>query len=137
MHLKKYILAGLVSLIFVLSVETVWAVIPGGGGSGTGGPAPQSGNEIKGESIQELGAVLGRIINTLLGIIGGITIILIVWGGIRYIFASGDEKATLTAKHLIEYAVLGLVIVLLAVFIVNFLGNLLGAGNLNVIKIGQ
>lgn len=81
--------------------------------------------------------MLGRLINFLLGIVGGITIILIIWGGIRYIFASGDEKATLTAKHMIEYALLGLVIVLLAVFIVNFLGGLLGAGNLNVIKIGQ
>lgn len=113
-----------------MSVETAFAALPNEGGSG-GSSLP------KDPSIQDLAAVLGRLINFLLGIVGAITIILIIWGGMRYIFASGDEKATLTAKHQIEYAILGLIIVLLAVFIVNFLGSLLGAGNLAIIKIGE
>lgn len=137
MKLKKFVLVGLLTLVFLLSYETVLAVIHGGGSGGSGGPSPQPNDGIKGESIQELAAVLGRLINFLLGIVGAITIILIIWGGMRYIFASGDEKATLTAKHMIEYALLGLVIVLLSVFIVNFVGSLLGAGNLSVIKISQ
>lgn len=131
MKLKLLTLVGLITLISLISVETAFAVVHDGGSSG-GDPGLS-----KDPSIQDLAAVLGRLINFLLGIIGGITIILIIWGGIRYIFASGDEKATLTAKHMIEYALLGLVIVLLAVFIVNFVGSLLGAGNLSVIKIGQ
>lgn len=109
------------------------SIDPGGsGGGGAGGSSIP-----KEPTIQDLALVIRNLINFLLGIVGAITIILIIWGGIRYIFASGDEKATLTAKHMIEYAILGLVIVLLAVFIVNFLGERLGAGNLNVIKIGQ
>lgn len=129
-------------LTLVIAVGMVLAV-PGSafaqsidpGSSGGGGAAgPGLPEEV---SIQDLAGVIKNLINFLLGLVGGITIILIIWGGIRYIFASGDEKATLTAKHMIEYAILGLVIVLLAVFIVNYLGFLLGAGDLAIIKIGK
>lgn len=57
-------------------------------------------------------------------------------GGIRYILASGDPKATDSARQTIQYALIGLVVVLLAVVIVNIVGNIFGVTGLNLIKIG-
>ncbi|HET7713812.1 MAG TPA: hypothetical protein VFK94_06230 [Patescibacteria group bacterium] len=112
----------------LLFVGTAWAAEPGGGSPGFG---PTTGTDIK-----QLGDVIRRIINFLFGIAGAVAIILIIWGGIRYIMASGDEKATAAAKSTITFAVVGLVIILLAVLLVNILGNLFGTGNLNFIRIG-
>lgn len=92
--------------------------------------------QITGNNIQELGAVIGRVINFLFAAIGGVAVIMIAVGGVRYILASGDPKGTDSAKQTIQFAVIGLVVVLLAVLIVNVIGNFLGVSNLNVVHIG-
>lgn len=86
--------------------------------------------------LTELGDILNRIITFLFGLIGGIAIILIVVGGIRYILAGGDPKATMAAKQTITFALIGLVIVLLSVVIVTIVGTTLGAKDLQIIRIG-
>lgn len=93
-------------------------------------------DKVTGTDLKELGPLIARIINFLLGIVGAVSIILIIIGGIRMMMASGDEKATAAAKSTITFAIIGLVIVLLAVMIVNVLGYLLGAGDLNFVRIG-
>jgi len=66
-----------------------------------------------------------RIINILLVVIGMISVIMIVVGGIRYTVSAGDPKAVTDAKNTILYAVVGLVVAALAGAIVNFvLGRL-------------
>jgi D-alanyl-lipoteichoic acid acyltransferase DltB (MBOAT superfamily) len=62
----------------------------------------------------------------LIGIVGGLAIIFIIIGGIRYILAGGNEKATAAAKNQITAALIGLVIALLAVVIVVIVGTILG-----------
>ncbi len=92
--------------------------------------------QITGTNLTELGTVLNRLITFLFGIVGGIAIILIVVGGIKYIIAGGDPKATQGAKQTIQFAILGLIIVLLAVVIVNIIGNTFGVKDLTIIKFG-
>lgn len=61
-----------------------------------------------------------NIINTLLFVLGIICTIVIVVGGIRYATSGGDANQTKAAKDTILYAVVGLVVAILAYAIVNF-----------------
>lgn len=67
----------------------------------------------------------GAITNTLLILAGAIAVIVIIVGGIRYILSQGNAQSVTAAKDTILYAVIGLVVVVLAYAIVNFVtGNL-------------
>lgn len=60
------------------------------------------------------------ITNTLITAVGIISVIMIVIGGFRYVLSGGDQKNTTAAKDTILYAVIGLVVSLLAYSIANF-----------------
>lgn len=70
--------------------------------------------------------VITNITNTILYIVGIIAIIMLIFGGIRYITSGGDSKKVTDAKNTILYAIIGLVVALLAFAIVNFVLNALG-----------
>ncbi len=82
-------------------------------------------------NLTDVGGIFNKIFTFLIAIVGGLAIIFIVIGGIRYIIAAGDPKATDAAKHTITAALVGLIVALLAVAIVVIVGNLLGTSNLN------
>lgn len=67
-----------------------------------------------------LGTFITNIINILLFVIGAIAVIMIIIGGIRYITSNGDSAQTTGAKNTILYAVVGVVVALMAFAIVNF-----------------
>lgn len=60
------------------------------------------------------------ITNTLLIVVGVASVIMIIIGALRYVLSAGNEKATSGAKDTIVYAVIGLIIAVLAYAIVNF-----------------
>jgi succinate dehydrogenase/fumarate reductase cytochrome b subunit len=74
-----------------------------------------------------IGAILTKIFTWLVAVVGVIAVLFIVVGGIRYILARGDPKATDAARGTITAAIIGLVIALLAVTIVIVVGNFLGS----------
>ena len=79
------------------------------------------------ELIGETG-VFTRITNTVLYIVGIISVIRLIYGGLRYILSGGDSKKVTDAKNTILYAIIGLIISILAYAIVNFvINNTLGA----------
>ena len=67
--------------------------------------------------------VFSRITNTILLIVGLISVIMLVYGGLRYILSGGDSKKVTDAKNTVLYAIIGLIISLLAFAIVNFVLN--------------
>lgn len=69
--------------------------------------------------------VFRQITNTILYIVGIIAVIMLIWGGIRYVVSGGDSKKVTDAKNTILYAIIGLVISFLAFAIVNFVINAL------------
>jgi len=77
-------------------------------------------------NLTDVGSIFRSVFLFLIGIVGGIAIIFIVIGGIRYILARGDMKATDAAKNTITAALIGLVIALLAVAIVTIVYTFLG-----------
>jgi hypothetical protein len=64
--------------------------------------------------------IFRKITNVLLFIIGAISVIMLIIGGIRYVVSGGDSGAVTGAKNTILYAVIGIVVALLAYALVNF-----------------
>ncbi|MDN5275208.1 MAG: rane protein of unknown function [Candidatus Saccharibacteria bacterium] len=74
----------------------------------------------KASGSDNLGSMVRIVINTILIVLGMIAVIMIVVGGIRYTTSNGDSSAIKSAKDTILYAVVGLVVAMLAFAIVNF-----------------
>lgn len=79
------------------------------------------------------GGVITTVINTALFIVGFLSVIMLIFGGIRYIISGGNSTAVTAAKNTILYAVVGLIIAIFAYAIVNFVigsftGGLNGSG---------
>jgi hypothetical protein len=70
-----------------------------------------------------LGEFIKLIINVLLSVIGIVAVIMLIVGGFRYVFSQGNEKAIQGAKDTILYAIIGIVVAVLAIAIVNFILN--------------
>lgn len=66
------------------------------------------------------GGIFQTITNVLLFIIGAISVIMLIIGGIRYVVSGGDQAAVTSAKNTILYAVIGIVVAILAYALVNF-----------------
>ncbi len=77
-------------------------------------------NESQPESVTGEGGVFQTITNVLLFLIGAISVIMIIYGGIRYTISGGDSTAVQSAKNTILYAVVGLIVAILAFAVTNF-----------------
>lgn len=71
--------------------------------------------------------IFTRITSIALYVIGAISVIMLIWGGLRYILSGGDSKKITDAKNTVLYAIIGLVIAFLAYAIIRFVLNSLGA----------
>ena len=60
-----------------------------------------------------------NLTNWILGFVSMIAVLAIVWGGVMYIASAGDENKATTGKHIITYALIGLVIAGIAYALVN------------------
>jgi len=69
------------------------------------------------------------ITNVLLFAVGALSVIMLIIGGIRYVVSGGDSTAVQSAKNTILYAVVGIVICLLAYAVVSFvIGSFTSSG---------
>ena len=64
--------------------------------------------------------VIRNVVNVLLYLLGAAAVIVIVIAGIMYVTSAGETANVTRAKNMLLYAVIGLVIALLAYAIVNF-----------------
>lgn len=66
------------------------------------------------------GGIFQTVTNILLFIIGAIAVIMLIIGGIRYVVSGGDQTAVTSAKNTILYAIVGIIVAILAYAAVNF-----------------
>jgi lysylphosphatidylglycerol synthetase-like protein (DUF2156 family) len=112
--------------VIVAALSLSFAVVPAyascpSGNVVTGNPA--DGAECASSSSQSsksLPAVIGDIVNIALFIIGAISVVMLIYGGITYSTSAGDSTKITKAKHTIMYAIVGLVVAILAYAIVGF-----------------
>lgn len=73
-----------------------------------------------GDATTQLDGIITTVINLFSIVVGVIAVIMIIIGGLKYITSAGDSNNVTSAKNTILYAIIGLVIVALAQFIVKF-----------------
>src|SRR5438552_3226679 len=78
-----------------------------------------------GVSAQDLPTLVGRIINAVLGVLGLLLLVYLLYGGFLWMTSGGEEEGVKKAKRMITNAIVGLVIIMAAVAISNFVINAL------------
>jgi hypothetical protein len=73
-----------------------------------------------GNSGISLKAAIKVVVNVLMFIVGAVSVIMIIIGGLKYVVSNGDSNQIQSAKNTILYAVIGIVVALLAFAIVSF-----------------
>jgi hypothetical protein len=115
---------GLVSLFSVLALGGAVALVPSPAhaASCTDPVAciQQGVDKTGGKNATPVETRIKTIVNMILYILGAIAVIMIVIGGVRYTTSGGDAGGVSGAKNTILYAVVGLVIAIMAYAIVNF-----------------
>ena len=70
-------------------------------------------------------ATIENVLSTIFGALALISIVFITIGGLRYVISEGNEQKVQQAKETVLYAIIGLVISLVAFSVVRFvLGNI-------------
>jgi hypothetical protein len=69
---------------------------------------------------EKANSLIATVINLFSVVVGIISVIMIIYGGFRYITSGGESGNISSAKNTILYAIIGLIIVALAQFIVKF-----------------
>ena len=103
-------LAVVFSLFFATSVSAV--TIMDGVNAAQGAGVPDS---LFGDT-----GIITTITNVLLFVAGGLAVIMIIIGGLRYVTSAGNASSVTAAKNTILYAIVGLVVAFLAYAAVNF-----------------
>lgn len=64
-----------------------------------------------------------NVVNWMLFAMGFIAVIMLIWGGFTYATSAGDTTKVERAKQTVLYAVIGLIVAILAYAIVAFINN--------------
>lgn len=70
------------------------------------------------------GGPIETVINTMLFIAGILSVIMIIWSGIRYVTAHGDKNQVESAKSTLIYAIVGLILSIVAYAVVQWISGL-------------
>jgi hypothetical protein len=75
------------------------------------------------------GGIFHTIADTLIFIVGAVAVIMLIIGGLRYVISQGSKDSVASAKDTILYAIIGIVVAILAFAIVQFVtGSLAPSG---------
>lgn len=77
----------------------------------------------EGADTSDFQGTLEKIINFISIIVGVVAVIMIIFGGFKYITSGGTSEKVTSAKNTILYGLIGLIIVALAQLIVKFVLN--------------
>ena len=65
-------------------------------------------------------SIIRRVINLMLYAVGVISVIMLIYGGFRYVISGGQKESVTAAKNTILYAIVGLIISIFSYAIVKF-----------------
>jgi hypothetical protein len=80
----------------------------------------QPGSCTDAEAEDSVNRLITTAINIISVIVGIVAVVMIIWGGFKYITSGGDSGNISAAKNTILFAIVGLIIVALAQIIVRF-----------------
>jgi TRAP-type C4-dicarboxylate transport system permease small subunit len=76
--------------------------------------------DVPNQSTADADARVNDVVNFVIGILGVVCVVMIIYGGIQYSSSGGDVAKIEKAKRTILYSVVGLILSALAFAIVNF-----------------
>lgn len=122
--MKQSIKKGLLALAVVPVLALAVSFVSGGAASAvdltlTGGATAARGDGQTDNLFSE-GGIFQTVTNILLFLVGAISVIMLIIGGIRYVVSGGDQAAVTSAKNTILYAIVGIVVAFLAYAAVQF-----------------
>ena len=91
----------------------------------SGGTEAAKGEGMK-DGVGDANSLVKNVVNIILWVVGILSVIMMVWGGIKYTTSAGDSNKVTSAKNTIIYAVIGLIIAIMAYAIVNFVIGQIG-----------
>lgn len=111
------VLGAVTATLAVSEFQPVAAQLSVGGGaeSARGGDQP---SDLFGSA-----GIFTTITNVMLFLIGAISVIMLIIGGLRYVVSGGEQAAITSAKNTILYAVVGIIVAILAYAVVAFVTN--------------
>lgn len=115
---KGAIYLGTFMPVAALAQGTDPACDPKSGSANQGADCAQAASQP--DSLFGVGGIFSTISNILIFLVGAIAVIMLIWGGLQYVISAGDSKRVESAKSTILYAIIGIVIAILAFAIVNF-----------------
>jgi cytochrome bd-type quinol oxidase subunit 2 len=74
------------------------------------------------------GGLFNQIANILIFLVGAIAVIMLILGGLQYVISNGDSKRVESAKNTILYAIIGIVVAIMAYAAVAFVTGSLAPG---------
>lgn len=90
-----------------------WAQVPKSLRDGAGDAKPDG-------AATEINVVFKNVANTLIFIVGAVAVIMLIVGGLRYVLSGGNKEAVEGAKNTILYAIIGIIVAILAFAAVQF-----------------
>jgi len=69
-------------------------------------------------------SILNTVIGWILMLVGGIAVLFLIWGGLQYVTSAGNKDKAEIAKKTITYAVIGLIVIVLAEVIVSLVTSM-------------
>ena len=123
------IIAGLLTIGFGVALVTAPVSALGEGGAPAGVNAARGDNTpsylVNGDS-----SIVRRAINIMLFGVGVLSVVMLIFGGFRYVISGGKKESVTNAKNTILYAIIGLLVAVFAYAIINFiLGAALSGGS--------
>ena len=73
-----------------------------------------------GEKVADPRAIIGNVINAVLGLVGSFALLMFIWGGFTWVTSGGNDEKKKKGKDMIVWASLGLVVVFFAFVMVRF-----------------
>lgn len=61
------------------------------------------------------------VLNVILGLLGLISVIIIIFAGFKYMASGGDSEKAKSARKILTYALIGLIVIIFAMLISNYL----------------
>ena len=123
------IITGLLTIGFGVALVTSPVSALGEGGAPAGVNAARGDNTpsnlVNGDS-----SIVRRAINIMLFGVGVLSVVMLIFGGFRYVISGGKKESVTNAKNTILYAIIGLLVAVFAYAIINFiLGAALSGGS--------
>lgn len=112
--MKKIILNIFLSIILLSVAVSVYAV--------------EITNPLAGGGVTSFATLLTKISEGIAGLVGSISVIMIIISGMMYLLSAGDPTKTGNAKKAFQYAIIGIILTIIALPIIETIKTLIGAG---------